>query len=58
MMQKYAIVLDVDDCKDVKCLNGGTCVDEVNGFKCLCVAGWEGLHCESGKFSFFAVSFP
>ena len=32
-----------DECKDVTCSNGGTCVSGV----CQCPAGWEGTNCET-----------
>ena len=36
---------DIDDCNGVVCDNGGSCVDEVDGFICLCVDGTEGVIC-------------
>ena len=44
-------VSDTDDCSGVDCQNGGTCVDDVNGYACNCAPGYEGDHCETGKFS-------
>lgn len=32
-----------DDCEDVVCSNGGTCVDG----SCACATGWEGPSCET-----------
>lgn len=37
---------NVDDCHPGACLNGGTCVDGVNEFHCLCSAGFVGRRCE------------
>ncbi|XP_065179894.1 fibrillin-3-like [Sycon ciliatum] len=37
---------DIDDCVDVKCLNGGTCQDGINMFKCLCPKDYAGTLCE------------
>lgn len=28
------------------CFNGGTCVDSVDSFSCLCRPGYSGLHCQ------------
>ena len=40
---------DIDDCDTNPCLNGGTCQDEVNGYTCNCVAGFNGATCNNGK---------
>ncbi|GEM_PF-3010214 len=38
----------VDACLNAPCLNGGTCVSEVvEGYACVCVAGFEGQNCET-----------
>ena len=42
---------DIDDCSSSSCLNGATCVDGVNSFKCQCVKGYDGDRCENGKSS-------
>jgi len=39
--------INIDDCFDGACLNGGTCVDLVNSFECNCVAGFTGDSCET-----------
>lgn len=36
----------VDPCKEVKCLNSGTCKTVGNGFICECVTGYHGEMCE------------
>lgn len=36
---------DINDCKVNPCENGGTCVDKVNAFQCICNEGWEGALC-------------
>ena len=28
------------------CFNGGTCLDGVNSFSCLCLPGYTGAHCQ------------
>lgn len=37
----------VDDCATNPCQNGGSCVDKVNGFKCICPAGYAGPLCQT-----------
>ena len=41
---------DPDDCLSVICYNGGTCVDGVNTYACICPEGYEGTHCEQGIY--------
>ncbi|XP_056270960.1 neurocan core protein isoform X2 [Pseudoliparis swirei] len=37
---------DVDDCQSDPCQNGGTCIDEINSFVCLCLPSYGGATCE------------
>ncbi|XP_031550252.1 fibropellin-3-like [Actinia tenebrosa] len=37
---------NIDDCFDNACYNGGSCVDQVNGYTCQCVPGRTGQRCE------------
>lgn len=37
---------DIDDCMGQPCHNGGTCIDEVDSFRCFCPSGWEGELCD------------
>jgi len=36
----------MDDCISARCANGGTCVDGVNTFSCVCQEGFIGEFCE------------
>ncbi|KAK2104900.1 Protein jagged-2 [Saguinus oedipus] len=38
---------DIDDCLGQPCRNGGTCIDEVDAFRCFCPSGWEGELCDT-----------
>lgn len=47
-LQPLAIPADIDDCLSSPCQNGGTCIDEVNAFVCLCLPSYGGSRCEKG----------
>lgn len=38
--------IDIDECKDRPCLNGGICHDLINSFKCSCATGFTGSRCQ------------
>uniref|UniRef100_A0A8C9Z1J4 Neurocan core protein n=1 Tax=Sander lucioperca TaxID=283035 RepID=A0A8C9Z1J4_SANLU len=40
---------DIDDCQSNPCQNGGTCIDEINSFVCLCLPSYGGAACEKGN---------
>ena len=42
-------MLDIDECATSPCLNGGSCTDQVNGYTCNCVDGYDGTNCETGN---------
>ncbi|KAL6459313.1 hypothetical protein MHYP_G00327850 [Metynnis hypsauchen] len=37
--------VNLDDCLDHKCQNGGTCMDGVNTYNCQCPPEWTGQFC-------------
>ena len=43
---------DINECSSNPCLNGGACVDQVNGYVCNCLAGYTGVICQNGKYYF------
>ena len=51
---------DIDDCKNQPCQQG-KCEDRLDGYKCKCKPGWEGINCEKGTLSVticFSLTFP
>ncbi len=39
--------VEIDECASSPCRNGGTCVDEENGFHCQCPEGFKPPYCYS-----------
>ncbi|XP_020601924.1 coagulation factor XII-like, partial [Orbicella faveolata] len=42
----YAFFTETDECKSSPCLNGGTCVDGLYDFTCVCPSAFIGKRCE------------
>lgn len=40
--------LEIDNCLSNTCLNGGTCVNGLNGPECICTDQWQGKGCSFG----------
>ncbi|XP_071484069.1 uncharacterized protein [Diadema antillarum] len=38
---------DIDDCLSSPCLNGGTCLDKLHAYQCICPRGFNGSLCET-----------
>jgi Notch-like protein len=39
--------VDIDECLNSPCQNGGTCVNSAGSYTCTCLAGYEGTNCET-----------
>ena len=47
----FVLLADIDDCAVQPCLNGGTCIDAVNDYTCICAVGYTGKNCSVGRNS-------
>ena len=45
----FLILLDIGECLSDPCQHGGTCVDNINAFTCICTIGYTGNVCETSK---------
>lgn len=39
---------DINECQSSPCAFGSTCVDEINGYRCLCPPDRTGPYCHEG----------
>lgn len=47
----YVILFkDVNECLNLPCFNGGTCINNAGSFTCNCTDGWEGNECSESKY--------
>ncbi|XP_026535959.1 fibulin-7-like [Notechis scutatus] len=44
---QQAFCKSTSDCASRPCANGGTCVDAVPRYSCLCPSGWSGSNCQA-----------
>lgn len=36
----------MNECTPNPCINGGTCINKMNGFQCICNEFWSGTYCD------------
>ena len=42
----YSCEIDIKECGSDPCLNNGTCIEQVNSYKCSCLVAFNGTNCE------------
>ena len=50
------ILADIDDCNPDACKNGGSCLDGVNSYTCICAAGYTGPNCNISEYIVYLES--
>ena len=40
---------DINECDSSPCRNNGTCEDAMSSYNCICVQGYTGHNCETGR---------
>ncbi|KAL8168861.1 UNVERIFIED_CONTAM: hypothetical protein K2H54_020804 [Gekko kuhli] len=45
-VDQRVLLVDIDECASNPCASGGTCVDRINGFECICPQQWIGSTCQ------------
>lgn len=48
----FGLFSEIDNCENITCMNGGSCLDGIESFTCVCADGWEGNFCEQGMLAF------
>ena len=46
---------EINECNSTPCLNGGTCLDEINAYLCSCVSGYTDPECSTGEHYSFLL---
>ena len=52
LIDRNTTFIDIDDCVNHSCANGGLRVDGINSYLCNCSAGYTGNRCLTGRSKF------
>ncbi len=50
----YNAISEIDECESNPCSNEGTCMNDINGYHCICAFGYNYTHCQNGNDEFSA----
>lgn len=56
--QNFAIFdIDISPCVEEPCANNGTCIrlGMTQNFTCICLSGYTGDRCQTGKYKFYSL---
>lgn len=48
LMKDVVVEKEIQECNSSPCLNGGTCVEQIDTYLCNCAKGFYGNDCENG----------
>ena len=48
------LIPDIDHCINATCKSGGSCVDGLRNYSCVCSAGFMGDQCQTGILDFIS----
>ena len=49
------VLIEINECESSPCLNGASCVDNINRYSCSCLVGYTDPECSTGAVVFFRM---
>ena len=50
-----SVLIEINECESSPCLNGASCVDNINRYSCSCLVGYTDPECSTGAVVFFSM---